>query len=159
MWERTVRKPVVPSPDWVFEHSYDGYKLVLGFAWWTVSTLLFVGMVVETLTTSAAEQMLDETTFPTGVYLFLIASSMLLQPAYVFFQLLTMGVDTPNHERVFGKITVFGWLSMLFVGFVHFSLVTRSVFSFVIVVVFINTLTWLGMLYFQYDAYVTRKKK
>jgi hypothetical protein len=159
MWDRTTSRPIVPSPDWVFEHAYDGYKLVLGAAWWTISTLLFIGMIVETLTTTPMEQTLDDTTFPTGLYLFFIAADMVLQPAYVFFQILTIGSDTPNHERVFAKMFLFGWMSNVCVGFIHFCLVTRSVFSFVVVVVYINTLTWLGMLYFQYDAYVTRKKK
>jgi hypothetical protein len=159
MWDRTTPRPVVPSPEYIFEHAYDGYKLVLGAAWWLASVLLFIGMIVEVSTTSAAEQALDETTFPKGIYLLLIAAVMLLQPAYVFFALLTAGNSTPEHERVFMYMFAFGWLSNLFVGFIHFSIVTRSVFSFVIVVVYVNTLTWLGMLYFQYERYIARKRK
>lgn len=149
----------VPSPEYKFEHAYDSYKFVSGLVWWVSTALLFGGMIIELFTTTPMQQTLDETTIPPSIYITLLACVFLVQPVYVFFQLITIGTDTPQHEKVLAQITLFAWGSNLVLGFIHFSVVSRGAFAFVFMAVLINALTWLGYVYFQYDAWVTRKRK
>lgn len=156
MWSRDYIRPAVPTPEYEFEHSYDGYKLILGVLLWGSCVLLCIGTITELATTTPTDQALDETTFPTAIYLLLIGAVMIVQPALVFFQLMTIGADTPQHERTLAKISLFSWASNLAIGFIHFSLVDRSAFSFVIVVLYINVLNWLAYVYFQYEEHFSR---
>jgi hypothetical protein len=151
--------PWVPSPEYKFEHQYDAYKFALGSVWWLVTALLCIGMIVEIATSTPTEQTLDETTIPSAIYALLLGCVFIAQPAYVFFQLLTIGVDTPQYERTIAQITLFSWLSNLVLGFIHFGVAERGAFAFVFVAVFINAFSWLGCIYFQYDAYTRRKRQ
>jgi len=158
MWYEPTRRPAVPSPDYLFAHAYDGYKFILGILLWGASVLLFIGMIVELITTSQMDQLTDNTTFPVGIYLLLIAVVMLTQPILAFFQLLTITCDTPEHECTLAQITWWAWVANFVFAFIHFCIVTRGVFSFVIVVLFLNTLTFFAYVYFQYEKYVRKNK-
>ncbi len=155
----TSTRPRVPSPDYEFEHAYDTYKFVCGTVWCVGVALLFTGMIVEIATSTPAEQTLDDTTIPAFIYAALLFCVMIAQPAYVFFQMFTIGTDTPAHEKTLAQISLFGWLSNLALGFIHFGIVVRGAFAFVFMAVFINAFTWLGCVYFQYAALVHRKRK
>lgn len=151
--------PWVPSPEYRFEHSYDTYKFVLGTAWGFATALLVAGMFVEVATSTPAEQTLDDTTIPSAVYAFLLGCAFITQPAYVFFQLFTIGADTPRHECTIAQISLFSWLSNLVLGFIHFAIAGRGAFAFVFLAVAINVFSWLACVYFQYDGYTRRKRK
>jgi hypothetical protein len=158
MWYKPSKRPPVPSPDFLFAHSYDGYKFVLGLLLWGASLLLFIGMIVELITTSTLDQVMDETTFPTGIYLLLIAVVMLVQPVFAMCQLVTITADTPEHECTLAQMTFFGWCVNLVCAFIQFCIVTRGVFTFIIVVLFVNTLTFFAYVYFQYETHVRKNK-
>lgn len=159
MWYKPSERPAVPSPDFLFAHAYDGYKFVLGVVWWCASALLFAGMIVELITTSPVNQVMDDTTFPAGIYMLLVAIVMLVQPVFVFFQLITITTDTPEHECTLAQITLWCWVANFVFAFIQFCIVSRGIFAFIIVVLFVNTLTFFAYVYFQYDRLVRNKNK
>jgi hypothetical protein len=137
----------LPSPTAPYDVLFGNILFVLGAGWAAMNGLLILGIIVVISVDDALAQTLDDTTIPSWMFMVGMAAELILQFLFATLQIFMLDRALPERERTLILATFAIWVSVVFLGAIHFVFGKLAAFPFVIMVVGLNFTVWIGYCY------------